>query len=487
MSWRDNLWGASFRKAHFKVLSSNTSVGRRNVVHQYPFREDLYVEDLGGDTDEFLVEGYIVQNKENDYDYFTERDLLIKELKKPGPGTLHHPFWGQLIVSLVGKATIKESFSEGGIARFSITFVRAEEATAPFPESTIDHVNTVDKAVESSLNDAVDGFGEKYDMKDTPGLTVDKIKAASKSLNKMMKSTMKIVRGLGPAEISKGLSELSKEYLGINVYQTCGMANSLIGMFNGLASLSGMYGRIIVSQLFGACSSAIRGAFSGPMSGAKVDKIPATGFKSSTMSEPVSIDEESGKTSVAASLAMCRYGEESGDDPSPYGGTLGRSTIINVYTARESANVEAMINIVRLTAIITAAKVAIRIDYSSYNSAMEMLTKVIETLDAHLLKLGDDTVNADYSDYNISISDPLSYEALRSLRPVFVKAMIGVGASLARIVEYKVPPETLSSLVLSYDKYGVLDREQEIINRNIPLVKHPGFLPGGVGIEVLSE
>jgi prophage DNA circulation protein len=49
MSWRDNLtWAeasdqlrkkASFRGALFFVLDSDAGVGRRNVIHAYPFRD----------------------------------------------------------------------------------------------------------------------------------------------------------------------------------------------------------------------------------------------------------------------------------------------------------------------------------------------------------------------------------------------------------------------------------------------------------------
>jgi len=41
-------------------------------------------------------------------------------------------------------------------------------------------------------------------------------------------------------------------------------------------------------------------------------------------------------------------------------------------------------------------------------------------------------------------------------------------------------------LVLAYSKYNDLGREKEIINRNRSLVSHPGFLPGGKTLEILS-
>ncbi len=116
-----------------------------------------------------------------------------------------------------------------------------------------------------------------------------------------------------------------------------------------------------------------------------------------------------------------------------------------------------------------------------------MMNEVISALDDHILKLGDDAADTDYDDYNITISDPNSFQAMESLRPVFVEAMRGVGAELATVVDYVVPPAVMLTLVLAYSKYSDLDRESEIIDRNIPTIKHPGFMPGGQTIEILSE
>ncbi len=502
MSWRDSLtWAdatdqlkkkASFRGATFFIRSSDASVGRRNVTHQYPFRDEVYIEDLGLDVDEFSITGYVVQNLDNDYDYFAERDALIAALKESGPGQLWHPFLGSKLVSLVGKAGISESFGEGGIARFTMTFALVGKGleAIPYPIPTIDNVKAVDAAAENSQNDMIDGYGEKFNAEDAPGFSVASIMTAVGSLNGMLRSATVAVKGLGPAMMSKALTHLADAYAGINlatIGQTCELANGLIGMFNGLLSLSGMYGDIIVNQLFGACSSAVRGISSGPMSGAKVEKTPTAGFQASTMAEPATIDESMGKSAVRAALAMNRYGEDAGNDnPSPYGGTLESVSITTSVRATQSANLVATVNLARLMAITTAARTAVRINYSSYDSAIEILNEVVEQLDVLLLKLGDDAANTEYASYNVTVADPDSYNALVSLRPVFVEAMTDIGANLARIVDYEVPPATESTLALAYNQYENLDREAEIIGRNIPLVKNPGFLPQGQEIEILN-
>lgn len=162
--------------------------------------------------------------------------------------------------------------------------------------------------------------------------------------------------------------------------------------------------------------------------------------------------------------------------------------IVSTYeTAINSANQNAIINLARIMSFIVASEIAVRINYSSYNSTIETLETITSGIDAQLLKMGNESANENYSKFNVSIADSEGYQALSEIRPVLVKSMINIGASLAKIIDYKVPPVVLSSLVLAYEKYGDLDRENDLINRNIPDVKHPGFLPEGQTLEVLNE
>ena len=62
MSWRDNLRQAKFRNVEFAVASTSTGIGRRNIVHQFPFQEIPFVEDIGSDADEFTIEGFIIHD-----------------------------------------------------------------------------------------------------------------------------------------------------------------------------------------------------------------------------------------------------------------------------------------------------------------------------------------------------------------------------------------------------------------------------------------
>ena len=95
-------------------------------MHEYPLRDLPYADDLGRRAREFQVNGYVVGEN-----YLQERDALIEALEAYGPGELIHPKYGMLNVVVVGRVSIRESHSEGGIARFAITFAEAGENTFP--------------------------------------------------------------------------------------------------------------------------------------------------------------------------------------------------------------------------------------------------------------------------------------------------------------------------------------------------------------------
>jgi prophage DNA circulation protein len=160
MSWRNKLLNASFKNISFKVSSAETSVGRRTVVHEYANRSNPYVQDLGRKATEYTIEGYIVQNTTNDFNYFTDRNRLMTAFQSFGPGVLVHPFLGVKRVSIKGQAKIKENFQEGGIVRFTATFV---EAGARLPNFIQEGKEIVDNFSNVSTDQSADNFTQNMD------------------------------------------------------------------------------------------------------------------------------------------------------------------------------------------------------------------------------------------------------------------------------------------------------------------------------------
>lgn len=120
MAWRDHLLPASLDGVPFLYRSAGTGVGRRGELHEFPGRDDPFAEDLGRAAREYPLQAFILGD-----DYFEARDALIDVLEAPGPHVLTHPYRGDLVVKLIGKATIRESDQEGGYVEFDFTLVEA--------------------------------------------------------------------------------------------------------------------------------------------------------------------------------------------------------------------------------------------------------------------------------------------------------------------------------------------------------------------------
>ncbi len=123
---------ASFRGLPFNVDTAERQGGRRGVTHEYPFRDEPFREDLGRQVRKFTIEGHVIGP-----DYLAARDMLLGALESPsGPGALVHPYYGTRHVAVTG-FRVRESATEGGVARFSIDFEETP-STPQEPTAVVD-------------------------------------------------------------------------------------------------------------------------------------------------------------------------------------------------------------------------------------------------------------------------------------------------------------------------------------------------------------
>ncbi len=120
MSWRDQMAPATFRGVPFHVEVAERAGGRRTVLHEYPLRDQPFVEDMGLRARLFPVEAYVLGD-----DYLVLRDNLLAALETAGPGELVHPYYGTRRVICVS-FRVRESRDDGGMARFAIDFGETE-------------------------------------------------------------------------------------------------------------------------------------------------------------------------------------------------------------------------------------------------------------------------------------------------------------------------------------------------------------------------
>ncbi|MBR0681907.1 hypothetical protein GXW74_15540 [Roseomonas eburnea] len=123
----EGLFGASWRGVSFHMPDARHEVGRRVVRIFFPGRDATAHEDLGAHDGTISVSGLILGD-----DYARRARAMEAAFREPGPGTLVHPWLGELEVVLARPATISFSERELRVARFEAQFEPwVERATAP--------------------------------------------------------------------------------------------------------------------------------------------------------------------------------------------------------------------------------------------------------------------------------------------------------------------------------------------------------------------
>lgn len=115
--WRDRKQGASFRGVPFLVDTDSVPVGRRTQLHEFPQRDQPFVEDLGRRTRRYKFTGFVAGD-----DCLAQRDRLLTALDKVGSGELVHPWFGRLTVT-AGECEVSHARNELGMVRFSLEFI----------------------------------------------------------------------------------------------------------------------------------------------------------------------------------------------------------------------------------------------------------------------------------------------------------------------------------------------------------------------------
>lgn len=394
--WRQQLQPASFRGVPFSVRGTNGQIGRRTVVHEYPQRDDPFCEDMGRKFREFTIEAFILGP-----DYFKARDALEEALEKPGAGTLVHPYRGRMEVSLTQPARISESPDEGGLVRFSLTFVEAGKNQQPTARP--DTRTLVDQAAANATTAVATDFSNTFSVADKP----DFVEASALDVANNVTGALDAVRtGMIPdltviAEYSAAAYGVSNA-LGSLIRSPVDLASNLMSLIQGLRGLgrSPLEGFDALANLFGY--------------GADLQTVPAT----------------------------------------------------TVVRRAQAANQTALVSLTRQTAAIEAARAAAQADYESYDQAITVRDQIADQLDAESETASESV-----------------YTALIDLRAATVRDITARGADLVRITSVTLP-STMPAVVAAYRIYDDAAKESELVTRNS--IRHPGFVPGGMPLEVLA-
>jgi prophage DNA circulation protein len=144
----EGLFEATWRGVEFHMVDARNETGRRWVKFLFPGRDDAAWEDLGAVDGPISITGLILGD-----DHVLRAQALERACRAAGPGTLLHPWLGEIEVVLAQPAGFDFSQRNLRLVRFDATFERWKPATPPAPDSLAGLLNRV-----LEVRDAVRGF-----------------------------------------------------------------------------------------------------------------------------------------------------------------------------------------------------------------------------------------------------------------------------------------------------------------------------------------
>lgn len=123
-NWQKTLHPASFKGVPFETERDVEEGGRRIVVHEFPMRDDPFLEDLGEAKRDFDVTAYVASDNADG-----EAAALSAVCAQRGAGLLILPTQGQIFVKCLSFRRDSEKDRAGKIA-FALKFVREGAASS---------------------------------------------------------------------------------------------------------------------------------------------------------------------------------------------------------------------------------------------------------------------------------------------------------------------------------------------------------------------
>lgn len=424
-SYWDQLKPASFRNVPFAVRSGGGQAGRRNAVHEYPFRDVPWVEDLGRSSRRIQIVGFVTGD-----DVIAQRAKMIDAVEAPGDGELVHPTLGRLQVSVIGFDW--EETEQGRTFAYRFQFVRQGQKL--FPSSVADGTIAVSDAATLFGSASAAAFVAK---------TLAPLSAGAAQANKI-------------AQQATAWAEQAQR-----------VGNDATSLIKLAVSLPGQYGRLL-----------------GLASGITVGELVPT--SSSLTPEGLTAAAAAARAVVASACAglVDAAGQIGRSNTAPFTAAVQTlaSAILNVsstpgdalrglgslaaFTPVGAPGMAAAVQGATADLFRRAAAAALAIAGSQYqpqssDDAIAVRTQVLAVLDDEITIAGDQFEDGVFT-------------SLRTLRALAVQDLNTRGAALPTLVDVKVA-SSLPSLALAQRLYRDSSRADELVARVVPV--HPAFMP----------
>lgn len=436
--WFSTLKTASFGGVPFGVFEIRNSAGQKQAVHTYPFRDDVWVEDLGKKPRSFEVIGFLLDGdlKTGAGAVIDQRDNLFAVCEGPGTATLVHPTFGTIdSVACLGVEAIERA-DLGPVFEIRLTLIKA--GPRKFPTAT---VSTADDSADQAEN------------------------AKAKSLLDYATDIATDIRN-GAAVVQKAVSTVVGWYqLGVTA------VNDVKRVIGAVSTLSGNFGRLFGGGNSGFSSSntkaptsttpadllATSAAGRAAVVAAGVTLQAAAANPSDTAALGAAVDAFVAAVAASANdpadavrlvTGLVQYTPDDVVVPGQIGSSMGT---VQVATAA----------LLRRYALAQLAVTLTTYQPSSQPDAAAVLSSALALYDSEIEVAGDS-------------GDDDTFIALRALRRAVYADLTARGADLATNAAYSFNAQ-LPSLVLAQRIYDDVTREPQLLQQINPI--HPAFCP----------
>lgn len=434
MTWLDQLQPASFRNVPFQVDTIEVTAGDNTVLREYPFQDLPTVFRMGEGVEEIKFSAYVIGD-----DYLEQREQLREVLT--GEGVLVHPTAGSIRVYVVGKYSIKENpTAEGGMARFDLSFVRAEARRYP-----VGVANTESQAVEAAAGvkeSAADQFAETFDILKAPGWVADRAMA---NLTASLDGVWGQVKG-----VTAGLSDFTNG--AIANYQT--LRSNLDDLVRTPRLLADAIGNLfsLPTELSAAMVRDFQSAFSWAFDMDK--KIVQTDFEVSVM------------PAVGAGLVMFGAGNAE---------ALGLDSAARQQLTQLKAATDQLFESMATAGFVEAVAA---VEMEGYDEAIKLRQTINDQCTRLLLEASAQRAPA-------GLTASSWYGAMQALHTAALADLQARSRNLTRLTIY-TPQAWESVWLISYKIFGTAAYADEILVMN-PHIEHPLLAPPGKPLRLVRH
>lgn len=446
-SWVQSLRTASLSGVPFGVEDVRTSVGRRNTVHSYPFRDTVWVEDMNLLPRRFVINGFLVENDAvfGGGGVVTQRKRLIDAIEKAPSDdglTLVHPTLGTIRnISVIGPVEFNERRDLGQVFEFRMTLLKGGARIYP---KSVDATGSKSLSMAAGLlaaaiaafKTAVSTVLGVVSAITTAVATVAKWIAIAKTLIADVKAVFSAVSALG-GSLGRFSSGSNSGYKSANT-STATTATSLSTSVSAALAKS-LAARAAVDTAATALSTAATNLASAPdIFTAAVSALVSA--VAATATDPAD--------ALRLMQSLADFSPNSYSTASTSGAARSKMELAVAALFRRAA----------IAQLITATA---SYQPSSSADAQATLSKITTLLDAEIISTAD-------------AGDDSTYMAFRAVREAVVKDLNTRGSQLSAIKTYTIGAN-LPALVVAQKIYQDPTRADELVTQAGP--QHPAFMP----------